>query len=144
VHTVRGTAGNVNDVVQANALLHGQESDAFGDAGYLGADKRDDAKPDVRWCVAMRPGKRAALDKSSKLGQLKEQLERLKASIRAQVEHPFRVIKRQFGHVKVRYRGLKKNTAQLHTLFALSNLWMARTKLLVLDGQLRPHTAKAA
>jgi transposase, IS5 family len=45
VHTVRGTAGNVNDVVQANALLHGQESDAFGDAGYQGADKRDDAKP---------------------------------------------------------------------------------------------------
>jgi IS5 family transposase len=144
VHTVRGTAGNVNDVVQANALLHGQESDAFGDAGYLGADKRDDAKPGVRWCVAMRPGKRAALDKSSKLGQLKEQLERLKASIRAQVEHPFRVIKRQFGHVKVRYRGLKKNTAQLHTLFALSNLWMTRTKLLILDGQRRVRTANAA
>lgn len=51
-------------------------------------------------------------------------------SIRAKVEHPFRVIKRQFGHVKVRYRGLKKNTAQLFTLFALSNLWMVRSKLL--------------
>ncbi len=73
-----------------------------------------------------------------------DQIERLKASIRAKVEHPFRVIKRQFGHVKVRYRGLKKNTAQLTTLFALSNLWMARTKLLVLDGQVRPVRAKAA
>ncbi len=144
VHTVRGTAGNVNDVVEANALLHGQESDAFADAGYLGADKRDDARPAVRWCVAMRPGKRAALDKGSQLGALKEQLERLKASIRAKVEHPFRVIKRQFGYVKVRYRGLKKNTAQLHTLFALSNLWMARKALQALDGQLRAQTVKAA
>ncbi|WP_284400853.1 transposase, partial [Acidovorax sp. SUPP2825] len=57
-------------------------------------------------------------------------LERVKASIRARVEHPFRVIKRQFGHIKVRYRGLVKNTAQLHTLFALVNLWLVRRKLL--------------
>ena len=57
-------------------------------------------------------------------------VERIKASIRAKVEHPFRVVKRQFGFVKVRYRGLMKNTAQLTTLFALSNLWMARGKLL--------------
>jgi IS5 family transposase len=59
-----------------------------------------------------------------------EQAEKLKASVRANVEHPFRVIKRQFGHTKVRYRGLKKNTAQLVTLFALSNIWMARSRLL--------------
>ena len=56
---------------------------------------------------------------------LQEQLEQVKSKIRAKVEHPFRVIKRQFGHVKVRYRGMKKNTQQLHTLFALANLWMA-------------------
>ena len=144
VHTVRGTAGNVNDVVHANALLHGHESEAFGDSGYQGAHKRDDAKPDVRWTIAMRPGKREALDKSSKLGLLQEQLERLKASIRAKVEHPFRVIKRQFGHVKVRYRGLAKNNAQLQTLLALSNLWMARKTLRALDEQLRPQVAAAA
>lgn len=59
-----------------------------------------------------------------------DRIEKLKASVRAKVEHPFRVIKRQFGYVKVRYRGLAKNTAQLHTLFALSNLWMARSKLI--------------
>ncbi len=134
VHTVKGSAANVSDVVQANALLHGQESDAFGDAGYQGADKRPDAAQGVRWNVAMRPGKRRALDKTKLVNQLIDQLERLKASIRAKVEHPFRVIKRQFGHVKVRYRGLKKNTAQLKTLFALSNLWMVRKKLEVLDG----------
>jgi transposase, IS5 family len=59
-----------------------------------------------------------------------EQLEKTKASIRAKVEHPFRVIKRQFGFARVKYRGLAKDTANLVTLFALSNLWMARKRLL--------------
>ena len=144
VHTVRGTSGNVNDVVEANALLHGDETEVFADAGYQGAHKRSDAKSGVRWNIAMRPGKRAALDKTKRLGQLIDQLERLKASIRAKVEHPFRVIKRQFGHAKVRYRGLKKNTAQLSTLFALSNLWMARKTLLVLNRQIRLQRAAVA
>ena len=130
VHTVRGTAGNVNDVVEANALLHGEETEVFADAGYQGAHKRADAPEGVNWHVAMRPGKRRALDKTRRSHQLIDELERFKASVRAKVEHPFRVIKRQFGHVKVRYRGLKKNTAQLVTLFALSNLWMVRRKLM--------------
>lgn len=64
------------------------------------------------------------------MGKLVDELERVKARIRAKVEHPFRVIKRQFGHLKVRYRGLMKNTQQLHTLFALSNLWMVRGQLM--------------
>ena len=130
VHTVQGTAGNVNDVVEANSLLHGEETVVFTDAGYQGADKRPDAKPGVTWHVAMRPGKRRALDTDNNLADaLLDQVERIKAGVRAKVEHPFRVIKRQFGHVKVRYRGLKKNTAQLKTLFALSNLWMVRNKV---------------
>jgi IS5 family transposase len=76
----------------------------------------------------MRPGKRRQVDKSETIDVLtyKLELERLKASIRAKAEHPFRVIKRQFGHVKLRYRGLTKNTAQLHTRFTLFNLWMER------------------
>jgi hypothetical protein len=129
---------NVNDVVEANSLLHGEETDAFGDAGYQGVAKRPDACEDVQWHVGMRLGKRRALDKTRKVDALIDQLERLKASIRAKVEHPFPVVKRQFGHVKVRYRGLKKNTAQLTTLFALSNLWMARRALLVLDRGASP------
>jgi IS5 family transposase len=79
-------------------------------------------------------GERRALDKDRRSHQLIDELEHLKASIRAKVEHPFRVIKRQFGFTKVRYRGLKKNTAQLTTLFALSNLWMARGKLMAAQG----------
>ena len=131
VHTVRGTSGNVADVTEGNSLLHGQESDVFGDAGYQGADKRPDAKADCKWHVAMRPGKRKKLDKDNKLADaLINKVEKIKASIRAKVEHPFRVIKRQFGFTKVRYRGLKKNTLQIKTLFALSNLWMVRHKLM--------------
>ena len=131
VHTVVGTAANVNDVTQAHALVHGEETDVFADAGYQGVGKRAETQ-DIKthWHVAMRPGKRKLLDKSTPMGAILDQLERAKARIRAKVEHPFRVIKRQFGHVKVRYRGLAKNTAQLHTLFALSNLWMVRRTLL--------------
>ncbi|UWD90276.1 IS5 family transposase [Ralstonia pseudosolanacearum] len=131
VHTVVGTAANVNDVTQAHALVHGKEADVFGDAGYQGVDKREETqKLKVRWHVALRPGKRRALDKTTLVGKLADELERVKARIRAKAEHPFRVIKRQFGHLKVRYRGLMKNTQQLHTLFALSNLWMMRERLM--------------
>ena len=131
VRTVVGTAANVNDVTQGHALLQGQEEVevVFADAGYQGAMKRQQATG-VQWQVAMRPGKRKALDKGNPIEALTEKIEKLKASVRAKVEHPFRVIKRQFGYVKVRYRGLKKNTAQLHTLFALSNLWMARERVI--------------
>ena len=131
VHSVVGTAANVNDVTQASALVHGEETDVFADAGYQGVSKREETQDiAVNWHVAMRPGKRKVLDKSTPMGAIMDKLEKTKASIRAKVEHPFRVIKRQFGHVKVRYRGLAKNTAQLHTLFALSNLWMVRRTLL--------------
>ena len=130
VHTVRGTAGHVNDIAEANALLHGHERVAFGDAGYQGIENRADTHADVAWHVAMRPGKRKALNKENEADALLDKAEKLKAGIRAKVEHPFRVIKRQFGFVKVRYRGLKKNTQQLMTLFALSNLWMVRSKLM--------------
>jgi IS5 family transposase len=129
VHTVEATAANVHDIVKADALLHGKETVVYGDAGYRGIQKRTNTKA-VQWMVAMCPGKRAALDKNDALDRIVNEIEYLKASVRAKVEHPFRVIKRQFGFAKTRYRGLKKNTAQLTTLFALSNLWMARRKLM--------------
>ncbi len=131
VHSVATTAANVNDVTQAHKLLHGQETDVLADAGYQGVGKREELQGlGVNWHVAMRPGRRRALDVSRPLSALINEAERIKASLRAKVEHPFRVIKRQFGYVKVRYRGLAKNTAQIVTLFALSNLWMARRKLM--------------
>lgn len=131
VHTVICTPANTSDVTQAEALLHGEEEVAFGDAGYQGAHKRPESTM-KNWHVAMRPGKRRKLDPSNPRDAIVNEIERLKASVRAKVEHPFRVIKRQFGFTKVRYRGLAKNTAQLTTLFALSNLWMARRKLMAM------------
>ncbi len=103
---------------------------AFGDAGYQRAHRRANALPDVTWHVAIRLSKRAAPDKREPPGAMINEVERIKASFRAKVEHPFQVVERQFSFVKVRYRGLKKNTAQLTTLIALSNLWMVRDKLL--------------
>ena len=133
VHTVVGTSANVNDLNVAGQLLHGKESIAFGDAGYQGVHKRPEAKGPT-WHVAMRPGKRKQLNPFIEPQFLAEQAEKLKAGIRAKVEHPFRVLKQQFGFTKVRYRGLAKNTAQIVTLFALSNLWMARRKLMGAQG----------
>jgi IS5 family transposase len=131
IHTVVGTAANVHDVTQAHKLLHGHETQAFTDSGYQGVDKRMETQElNVARHVAMRTGKRKALDKSSLLGSLLDKLETVKARIRAKVEHPFRIIKQQFGHTKTRYKGLMKNSQQLHTLFALSNLWMMRKQVL--------------
>ena len=87
----------------------------------------------MQWHIALRPSLRKKLSKT--VQSLQDAYEHTKASLRAKVEHPFRVVKRQFGHVKVRYRGLAKNTAQLKTLFALSNLWMVRH---VLMAKVRP------
>jgi IS5 family transposase len=133
VHTVTTTAANAHDVTQAHALLHGEEEVVFADSGYRGVEKREEIQaqhPDVDWQIAMMPGKRKALNKSKPSHALREKLEKLKASIRAKVEHPFRVIKCQFGHRKTRYRGLAKNTSQLLVMFALSNLWMVRKRIL--------------
>jgi len=129
VHSVQGTAASVNDVTQAGALLHGEEEAAFGDAGYQGVHKRPEATGPT-WHIAMRPGLRRKLNPFIEPEYIAEQIERAKASVRAKVEHPFRVLKRQFGYTKVRYRGLAKNTAQIVTLFALGNLWMARRRLM--------------
>ncbi len=133
VHTVTTTAANAHDITQAAALLHGQEEVVFADSGYRGVHKREEVQaqhPEVDWHIAMMPGQRKAMDKSKPINALKEQLEKVKASIRAKVEHPFRVIKCQFGHRKVRYRGLAKNTSQLLVMFAMSNLWMVRKRIL--------------
>ncbi len=138
VHTVVTTAANVHDVTQTHALLHGKEKTVFADAGYTGADKREELKGKrIDWHIAERRHKVKALPE----GELKDVtlwLEHLRAKVRARVEHPFRVIKQQFGFQKTRYRGLAKNGAQLNTLFALSNLWMVRRRMLSSMGEMRP------
>ena len=134
VHTVVGTSANVHDVTQAHALLHGEEEMVLGDAGYRGVEKREENQGrNVQCHIAMRPGKRRTLGRGN-MGRMLESYERAKASLRSRVEHPFRVIKRQFGFTKVRYRGLAKDTAQLKMLFTLANLWKVRHHLATTAG----------
>ena len=138
VHHVACTAANAADVTQVHALLHGEEATIYGDSGYTGADKRDELEGvKAGFLIAEKRSKIEAI-KNRRERKCAKRWEHYKASVRAKVEHPFRVIKRQFGYVKVRYRGLAKNTAQVLTLFALSNLWMARRRLLPTTGAVRP------
>ena len=135
VHTVVGTAANVSDVTQAHALLHGEESVVFADAGYQGVEKREENEENpATWHVAMKRGVRKALPATDE-GQAIEAMEQAKASTGAKVEHPFHVLKNLLMHRKTRYRGLAKNVAQLMTLFGLANLMLARKRLLALNAQ---------
>lgn len=137
VHHVECTAANEADVTQVHKLLHGKEDTICGDSGYTGADKREELqKVKAGFWIAEKPSKLRAI-KNKRERRYAERWEHFKASLRAKVEHPFRVIKRQFGYTKVRYRGLAKNTAQVLMLFALSNLWMVRGQLLPKAGLLR-------
>jgi IS5 family transposase len=129
VHTVTGTAANEADINQTAALLHGREEAVFADAGYTGADKRPElGDRDVSWNIAIKRSIIKALPKG--LRDLAEPVERALSQLRAPVEHPFHVVKNRFGHKKLRYRGLAKNTAQLRTLFALANLVIVKKALL--------------
>jgi IS5 family transposase len=127
---------NEADVEQIADLLHGKEEHVWADSGYRGAHTRV-ARDGLQWHIAARPSYIAKLPEGRAKQRLKRQV-RSKASVRAKVEHPFRVIKRQFGLAKVRFRGLGKNTAQVVTLFALSNLWIARKKLMTMVRAVRP------
>jgi IS5 family transposase len=132
VHTVIGTAANVSDIQEAGSALHGEETAVYVDAGYTGVEKRPEViaeHPAVEWVVAAKRGKVKALPEGS-IKELTQKLERLKAQVRAKVEHPFHILKDLFGFRKVRYRGLAKNTAQLFTLFGLVNLVTVKRQLL--------------
>lgn len=138
VHSVVGTAANVADVTQVDKLLHGEENVVCADAGYTGIEKREEHEGrEVIWQIAARRSTYKKHGKHSALYKAIRKIEKAKAQVRAKVEHPFRVIKRQFGYEKVRFRGLAKNTAQMLTLFALSNLWMVRRHLLASTGEVR-------
>ncbi|KMY84988.1 Mobile element protein [Candidatus Paraburkholderia calva] len=118
IHTVIGTAANVHDINVAHALLHGEQRNVYADAGYQGIEKREQAGS-TRWHVGMRPSKRRKLNLNDPVDAIYDKIERLEAVIRAKVEHPFRILNRQFGYVKTRDRGWRKNTAQITTLLGL-------------------------
>jgi IS5 family transposase len=130
IHSVETTAANVHDLTPAAELLHGDETVVYADAGYQGIEKREEMQgKGIGFRVAMRPGKRRALPDSPE-GRLDDLIETAKAHIRAKGEHPFRVMKRQFGFQKTRFRGMLKNRCKVNVLAALANLFMARHLLL--------------
>lgn len=123
-HSLETTAANEHDLNQVGNLLHGEEAFVFADAGYQGAEHREElADVKAQWAIAMRPGRLKELKKHPRKNKAVIAFERLKSSIRAKVEHPFRIIKRQFGFVKARFKGLRKNDNQLAMLFTLANLF---------------------
>lgn len=136
VHTVTTTAANVADVAQVAQLQHGKEKTVYADAGYIGAEKRA-SKRGRKWHIAAKRGSVKAMHEGE-LKKTTKQFEYLKSTMRSKVEHPFRVINRQFGYQKVRFKGLAKNTAQILALFALSNLWMMRRTLASSAVEVRP------
>jgi len=113
VHTVTTTPANEADVSEAEYLLHGKEQVVHADAGYTGADKCA-ARKGLDWQIARKRGRVKALPEGREKRSIEKE-EKRKASIRAIGEHPFRVVKRQFGYAKVRFKGLAKNTAQILT-----------------------------
>ena len=131
VHTVTTTAANVPDITETAAVLHGQEQTVFADAGYTGADKREELQGlAVDSQIAARRSTVKKIDPKRPLRTVLDELEHAKASIRAQVEHPFHDVKNLFRHRKARYKGLVKNTVQAVMLFGLANLVPAKNKLL--------------
>lgn len=125
VHTVCATAANVADVNMLGELLHGAEQSVHGDSAYHSKQLKADAEAaGIEFNVNQRGSKHRPLTKRERARN------RRLSRVRATVEHPYLVVKRLWGHAKVRYRGLKKNLAQMHTLFALANVFRVRRQLM--------------
>ncbi len=123
-HSLETTSANEHDLNQMGNLLHGKEEFVFANAGYQGAENREElADVKAEWAIAMRLGKLKELKKHPRKNKAVIAFERLKSSVRAKVEHPFRLIKRKFGFVKARFNRLRKNVNQLAMLFTLANLF---------------------
>ena len=132
VHSLTTTAANEADINSAAEVLHGEEKTAHFDAGYTGADKREDIRgkaPEAELHIAAKRGKLKAMPEGD-YKRFAQGLERCKAQVRAGVEHVFHIVKNIFTYRKTRYEGLAKNTAHLHVLFALATLGLARRPLL--------------
>jgi IS5 family transposase len=131
-HSVSATAANVHDLDEAVNLVRADDEVVYVDAGYQGAQKRPEIAGDehlskVEWRVAARKTKLSSMAAHDRA------IESRKASVRAKVEHPFLILKRDFGFTKTRYRGLAKNLNHLHIGFASAN-WLMRARAVALMG----------
>jgi IS5 family transposase len=132
VHAVSVTAANVHDLQPVPGLVRADDEVVYADSGYRGVQKRPDVRGDpvlarVEFKVTARKSQLEAM------AGFDRALECRKASIRAKVEHPFLIVKREFGFTKTRYRGLAKNLNQVQVLFASAN-WLMRARAVALAG----------
>ena len=132
VHTVTATAANVHDLDEAVNLVRAGDEVVYADAGYQGAANRPEIAGDehlskVAWQIAARKGVLKTMAAPDRVAQSRQ------ASVRAKVEHPFLIVKRDFGFTKTRYRGLGKNLNHLHVLFASAN-YLMRARAVTLMG----------
>jgi IS5 family transposase len=124
VHSVTTTAANVADITELPNLIRDEDQVIFADAGYTSDSYRRGARHmGIRWCVNDKR------KKHKKLSGTQRKRNRKQSTVRARVEHVFRVIKKQFGFEKVRYKGLEKNASQVNLLVGLANLYMLRRQL---------------
>jgi IS5 family transposase len=128
VHTVIATAANAHDITQASKLLRADDEVVYGDAGYLGIEKREEIKADanksqIDYRISRRVGA-LRKDPTNLSNQYELKIENRKSSVRSKVEHVFRIVKRQFGFRNVVYRGIAKNLNRLYCLFASANAYM--------------------
>ena len=129
VHHMKVTGANIHDVTMESQLLTGEETTVYGDSGYLGAEKREDAVRQNRQGkrICYKTNRRPSQNKNHSVrsrAQIKRR-EHEKSSVRAKVEHVFAVVKGLFHFRKTRYRGLRKQTEKLNMMFALANLYLA-------------------
>jgi len=126
VHTIQATAANVHDSTVLPELLHGNEEALYGDSAYHSKALQALAVMIGLSFFVCERGTRAR-----PLTERQRSRNRRYSRVRAIGEHPYLVVKRLWGHAKVRYRGLAKNLAQMHTLFGLANLYRVRHRLLL-------------
>lgn len=128
VHTITGTAANVHDIDETAKLIREDDEVVYGDSGYSGAEKREEIRNDSHLSkIEFRTNKRPTSIKVSNCYKginWEKQIENRKSSTRCKVEHPFLIVKKQFGYAKVTYRGIAKNMNRFHILFASANLIM--------------------
>ena len=141
VHTITGTATNVHDIEEAPKLFCEDDHVGYGDSGYLGIEKRDEVKTDpnlskIEFRINKRPSSIKVNEKNYNGFNWDRYIENRKSSVRSKVEHPFLIVKHQFGYAKVVYRGIAKNLNRFHVLFASANLLMC-----IRAGRIKSFTA---
>ena len=128
IHTITGTAANVHDVTETHNLIRKDDEFVYGDSGYLGLEKRDEIRNNehlsmIDYRICRKP---STLNVKTEYKGINWErvIEHQKASVRCKVEHPFLIVKRQFGYCKTAYRGIAKNMNRFFMLFGCANLLM--------------------